>query len=183
MISVRWHGRGGQGCFTAARILGASAVNEGLYALAFPSFGPERRGAPVLGFTKIDYAPVTDRSEIKSCDFIVVMDDSILDENVVRGLNPKGAVIVNTTHSSFPFIDERVRFTGFNAYDAAIKLIGKPIVNTALLGALIAVSGIVDIESAAKAVLEDFGIKQAQKNVELLKYSWEIVKNGGNKKA
>ena len=178
MISVRWHGRGGQGCFTAARILGAAAVREGLHALAFPSFGPERRGAPVLGFTRIDNQPVTDRSEIKSCEFVVVLDDSILNENVTRGLNPGGALIVNTGLELFPVLSDEVRVISFNGFEAAAKFLGKPIVNTALLGALIAVSGIVDIESAAKAILEDSGIKQAEKNVELLKYSWEKVKNG-----
>jgi pyruvate ferredoxin oxidoreductase gamma subunit len=84
---------------------------------------------------------------------------------------------VNTALSSVPLAWGR-RFVGFDAREAAINHLGKPIVNTALLGALVAVSGIVDIESAAKAVLEDAGIKQAEKNVELLKYSWEIVKNG-----
>jgi len=177
MISVRWLGRGGQGCFTAARILGAAAVIEGRYALAFPSFGPERRGAPVLGFTRIDNFPVTDRSEVKSCDYLVVMDDSILDENVVKALNPGGVLIANTTNISLPFIGENIRFVGFDASQASIKFLGKPIVNTALLGALAGVSGIVRLESAERAVLEDAGIKQAQKNVELLKFSWETVKN------
>jgi pyruvate ferredoxin oxidoreductase gamma subunit len=178
MISVRWHGRGGQGCFTAARILGAAAMREGLHALAFPSFGPERRGAPMVGFTRIDYRPVTDRSEIKACEFVVVLDDSILDENVTRGLNPGGALIVNTGLDLFPVLNDEVRVISFNGFEAAAKFLGKPIVNTALLGALIAVSGIVDIESAAKAILEDSGIKQAEKNIELLKYSWEKVTNG-----
>lgn len=70
MIEIRWHGRGGQGAFTAARLLGlAAAVEGGKYALAFPSFGPERRGAPVLGFTKIDDKPIRNRSQIKHCDW------------------------------------------------------------------------------------------------------------------
>jgi pyruvate ferredoxin oxidoreductase gamma subunit len=178
MISVRWHGRGGQGCFTAARILGAAAVHEDLYALAFPSFGPERRGAPVLGFTRIDKSPVTDRSEVKTCDFVVVMDDSILNDTVIKGLKPEGIIIVNTNIPLFPFIRDGIRLITFNAYEVAAKFFNKPIVNTALLGALIAASGIVNIESAVKAVLEDSGIKQADKNAKLLKYSWELVKHG-----
>jgi pyruvate ferredoxin oxidoreductase gamma subunit len=78
----------------------------------------------------------------------------------------------------FPVLNDEVRVISFNGFEAAAKFLGKPIVNTALLGALIAVSGIVDIESAAKAILEDSGIKQAEKNIELLKYSWEKVTNG-----
>ena len=178
MISVRWHGRGGQGCFTAARILGAAAVHDGLHALAFPSFGPERRGAPMLGFTRIDHSPVTDRSEVTACDFAVIMDDSILGENVTRGLNPGGALLVNTTLPLSPVVDDRIRLVRFDACTAAVKFLGKPIVNTAMLGALIAVSGIVSLESAVKAILEDAGIKQPEKNAELLKYSLELVKNG-----
>jgi pyruvate ferredoxin oxidoreductase gamma subunit len=178
MISVRWHGRGGQGCFTAARILGAAAVLDGLHALAFPTFGPERRGAPMLGFTRIDRLPVTDRSEIKACEYVVVLDDSILDENVKMGLKPGGALIVNTGLELFPVLNDETRVISFNGSEAAVKFLGKPIVNTALLGALIAVSGIVSLESAVKAVLQDPGIKQSEKNAELLKYSWGVVKNG-----
>ena len=77
MVEVRWHGRGGQGAFTAARLLGASAaLFEGRHALAFPSFGPERRGAPVLGFTRIDDHKITDRSAVTACDFVVVLDET-----------------------------------------------------------------------------------------------------------
>ncbi len=77
MIEVKWHGRGGQGGFTAARFLGLSAaLFENKYTLAFPSFGPERRGAPVLGFTKIDTSPIRDRSAVRTCDYVVVLDET-----------------------------------------------------------------------------------------------------------
>ncbi len=164
--------------FYCRKDIGGGAVREGLHALAFPSFGPERRGAPMVGFTRIDNQPVTDRSEIKSCEYVVVLDDSILDENVARGLKPGGILIVNTELDLFPVLSDEVRVISFNGVEAGVKFFGKPIVNTALLGALIAVSGIVDIDSAAKAILEDSGIKQAGKNVELLKYSWSVFKNG-----
>ena len=75
MIEVRWHGRGGQGSFTAARLLGlAASVYDERFAQAFPSFGPERRGAPVLGFTRIDDFKITDRSELDVCDYVIVLE-------------------------------------------------------------------------------------------------------------
>src|ERR1035437_6292517 len=98
MIEVRWHGRGGQGCFTAARLLGmAAALFEDKFALAFPSFGPERRGAPVLGFTRIDDRKITDRSAVTECDYIVVLDETLMNSQIVNGLRLHGKVIINTT--------------------------------------------------------------------------------------
>jgi pyruvate ferredoxin oxidoreductase gamma subunit len=107
-----------------------------------------------------------------------VLDDSILDENVTRGIKPGGALIVNTAVPLFPVINGDMRVISFNGSEAGVKFLGKPIVNTALLGALIAVSGVVRLESAIKAILADTSLKQAAKNAELLKYSWEAVKNG-----
>ena len=74
MLEIRWHGRGGQGAFTAARLLGAAALFDGQFALAFPSFGPERRGAPIQAFTRLDGRRIGDRSALRACDFAVVLD-------------------------------------------------------------------------------------------------------------
>ena len=79
MKEIRWHGRGGQGGFTVSRLLGiAAGMFENKHALAFPSFGPERRGAPVLAFTKIDDSKIHDRSEVNQCDYVVVMDETLV---------------------------------------------------------------------------------------------------------
>ena len=87
MREVIWHGRGGQGAFTAARLLGAAAsLAEGRFVLAFPSFGPERRGAPIRAFTKMDDAPIGDRSASAQADFVVYLDDTLLDEDWQRCL-------------------------------------------------------------------------------------------------
>ncbi|MBK5241799.1 2-oxoacid:acceptor oxidoreductase family protein, partial [Clostridium sp.] len=97
MIEVRWHGRGGQGSFTIARLLGmAASVFGGEYAQAFPSFGPERRGAPVLGFTRIDSEKITDRSEVDQCDYVVVLDETLWGPSVLSGLKENAIIIVNT---------------------------------------------------------------------------------------
>ena len=175
MISIRWHGRGGQGCFTAARLLGAAAVNAGRYALAFPSFGPERRGAPVLGFTRIDDAPITDRSEVSECDGVVVLDDTLLNDRAVVGLRPGGWFVANTRLSTVPFLPEGVRFTALDAWELARQILGKPIVNTAMLGALIAASNVVPVSDAAKAIEEDPGVNQAEKNKALFLKAWHQV--------
>ena len=99
MKEIRWHGRGGNGGFTAARLLGyAASLHCGKYAQAFPSFGPERRGAPVLGFTRIDDAPITDHSQVYSCDCVIVLDETLLEVvNILEGLKEDGSVFINST--------------------------------------------------------------------------------------
>jgi pyruvate ferredoxin oxidoreductase gamma subunit len=177
MIAVRWHGRGGQGCFTAARLLGAAAVYEGRHALAFPSFGPERRGAPILGFTRIDDRPVTDRSAVHTCTHVVVLDDSLLDAHVAEGLVPGGTLIINTRSHSYFFMPQDRRVVCLDATALAVSVLGKPIVNTAMLGALIAASGIVDIESVVHALENDYGIKNIQQNIALLRQAHAALRS------
>ena len=110
MTEIRWHGRGGLGAFTAARLLGcAVSLFEGKYALAFPSFGPERRGAPVFAFTRIDDKAITDRSEVVSCDCAVVLDDTLFGDPVKKGLKPGATVIINTTKDKSQFAIDGVQ--------------------------------------------------------------------------
>ena len=110
MTEIRWHGRGGLGAFTAARLLGcAVSLFEGKYALACPSFGPERRGAPVFAFTRIDDKAITDRSEVVSCDCAVVLDDTLFGDPVKNGLKPGATVIVNTTKDKSQFAIDGVQ--------------------------------------------------------------------------
>ena len=99
MIEILWNGRGGQGAFTAARILGAAWAlkNERNYALAFPSFGPERRGAPVRAFTKLSDRPINNRSEIRLSDFTVYLDDTLFNDTALGNLKDGGKIILNTT--------------------------------------------------------------------------------------
>lgn len=148
MIEIRWHGRGGQGSFTASKLLGASAaLFGGRHALSFPSFGPERRGAPVLAFTKIDDKKINDRSEIKKCDFIVVLDETLFSESFFNDLKGKGRIIVNTANrGAYAKYDSRV-ITTVDASAVALEILGRPITNTAMLGALIAVSNIVGLDA------------------------------------
>ena len=97
MTEILWHGRGGQGAFTAARLLGeAYALKDGSYALAFPSFGPERRGAPIRAFTKLDSKPIGNRSEVKKADFSIFLDDTLFSDSAFDELKPGGKVLLNT---------------------------------------------------------------------------------------
>lgn len=156
MIEIRWHGRGGQGSFTASKLLGASAaLYGGKHALAFPSFGPERRGAPVLAFTKIDDKKINDRSEIRKCDYIVVLDETLFHESFFNDLKVGGKIIVNTSErENYSNYDER-QIKTVDASSIALEILGKPITNTAMLAALTAVSDIVELD-ALKEGIEGF---------------------------
>lgn len=183
MIEVRWHGRGGQGAFTGARLLGLSAVLfEGRYALAFPSFGPERRGAAVLAFNRIADEPVGDRSDVTECDYVVVLDDTLL-AVVWQGLKPGCTVLVNTARPEIVEdsrarngVSQDVRVIALDASAIAKECIGRPIVNTAMLGALAAASGLIRQESAEAGIRHEMPAAQAEKNVQALRRAAEEVR-------
>ncbi len=132
MIEVIWHGRGGQGAFTAARLLAAGySAPDGKHALAFPSFGPERRGAPMRAFTKLDDAPIGDRSACARADIVVYLDDTLFDEGWDEELKPGGFALVNSVRS---FGDARI--VTVDADGISQRILGRVIPNTALLAKL-----------------------------------------------
>lgn len=179
MTEIRWHGRGGLGAFTAARLLGcAVSLYEGKYALAFPSFGPERRGAPVFAFTRIDTKAISDRSEVVECDVAVVLDDTLFGESVRRGLKPGATVIVNTTHDKAMFEIEGCNVVTIDATGLALEVLGRPITNVPLLGALIAATGITSVEAVESAIDDQLAPKLREKNKKLLNMTYELVKEG-----
>ncbi|MDR3564285.1 MAG: 2-oxoacid:acceptor oxidoreductase family protein [Negativicutes bacterium] len=155
MNEIRWHGRGGQGGFTAARLLGmAASFYPNYYVQAFPSFGPERRGAPVLGFTRIDTQPIFDHSMVYGCDYVVVLDESLLETvDVRKGLRPGGILLINSSHEPEHFMTAHdFGLYTIGATGIATEILGQVVVNTAMFGALIAVSGLVSLEAALRAV-------------------------------
>lgn len=163
MIEIRWHGRGGQGAFTAAKILGAAAIKDNKFSLTFPSFGPERRGAPIQAFNKIDTHSIINRSEVKQCDYLIFLDDALFNISYLDDLKTDGMVLINTASSkkfeAFPQIKT------IDADRIAIDIINKPICNTAMLGALSRFSD--DVSSAAleSSILSTFnnkGLKNQQ---------------------
>lgn len=108
MKKIIWYGRGGQGAFTAAKLLGAAYALKGdsYYSIAFPSFGPERRGDPVRAFTKLDRKPILDRSETEKADYIIILDETLYSDSLKNLLKPNGKIIVNTKKkTSVKFID------------------------------------------------------------------------------
>jgi len=149
MIEILWHGRGGQGAFTAARILGAaySLKGENFFALAFPSFGPERRGAPVRAFTKLSDKPLHNRSEIKKSDYIIFLDDTLFSKDALNGLKENGKIILNTTTTY-----KEPNIITFNATKIAGDILGLPIANTVMLGALAALCDKVSIKDIDFAI-------------------------------
>lgn len=178
MIEVRWHARGGQGGFTAARLLGlASSVFGGNYAQAFPSFGPERRGAPVLGFTRIDEKPITDHSQVYACDYVVVLDETLMEVvDVTSGLKNGGVLLINTTSSpeSFNF-NGKFKVVTLSATDIALEELRAPITNTTMMGALAAVADFVDLESVLKAIDKGMPENLREKNKKAIKRAYEEI--------
>lgn len=167
MTEVRFHGRGGQGAVTSAEIAAQAAIDEGLYAQAFPNFGPERRGAPVMAFLRVSPFPIKTRSRVYTPDVIVILDPTLLlSANPAAGLRSNGFVVINI---SKPLEEVRRQFPGFKvaAVDAsriAREEMGVPITNTTMLGSLVRATKLIRLESLATPIRERFGI-MAQKNI------------------
>lgn len=171
MIEVLWHGRGGQGAFTAARLLGAaSSFADGSYALAFPSFGPERRGAPMRAFTKMSREPIGDRSAVNRANYVIYLDDTLLGEGWEDELLPDGKVIVNSVRS---FGDPRI--VAIDANGISQKILGRPIPNTALLGALCSVCDYVSADNVKRAIEGYMPAKLHEKNKRVVDAALEAV--------
>lgn len=159
MTEIIWYGRGGQGAFTAAKLLGAAYALKGdsYYSIAFPSFGPERRGAPVRAFTKLDRKPILDRSETEKADYIIILDETLYSNSLKNLLKPNGKIIVNTKQK---VSDSVYSFDG-NSISDNLKL---PVVNTVMLGAFSAISGIVTTDKINEAIEKYMPLKLHEKN-------------------
>ncbi len=179
MLEIRWHGRGGQGAVTSVELLSLAAIEEGKYAQGFPSFGTERRGAPVTGFNRVDDKQIKIRSGIYHPDVVVVLDKSLVAlVDVCEGLKPDGILLVNTT-KSLQELKQDIKFGGkiatVDATGIAWKELGVPITNTTMLGALVKVIGTVKFESLTNPIQERFG-RIAQKNLAAAKSAYDQVK-------
>lgn len=157
-----WLGRGGQGAFTAAKLLGAAYTidDDSKYALAFPSFGPERRGAPVRAFTKLDTKSVADRSQTEKADYIVILDDTLYSPQLHELLKENGKIIVNSKNK----IDNVLTFDA-EKIASEFRL---PTVNTVMLGLLTGLSGVVTAENAVEAIKGYMPQKIQERNINAL---------------
>ncbi len=183
MIEIRWHARGGQGGFTAARLLGlAASVFGGNYAQAFPSFGPERRGAPVLGFTRIDHKPITDHSQVYRCDYVLVIDETLIESvDVAKGLKEDGTIIINSKKRPEDFkFSGNFRVLTIDAAKIAREELGSPIANTAMLGALAAASDLVNLSCLLQAVDKGMPADLAEKNKKAIERAYNLMRKGEN---
>jgi pyruvate ferredoxin oxidoreductase gamma subunit len=177
LIEIRWHGRGGQGAVTSAELLAQAAISEGKYAHAFPSFGPERRGAPVLAFVRISsQEPIRIRAEITQPDVVVVLDPGLLDiVNVTSGLKGNGMLVINTRKS---FADIEARFktkckvAKVDATTIAREVLGIPVTNTTMIGALLRAAGVVKLESLFEPLRRRFG-RLAEKNINAMQKAYD----------
>jgi len=186
MKEVRWHGRGGQGAVTAAKILAESALAVGKYVQAFPEYGAERMGAPVKAFTRISSTPIVIHSQIEEPDVVTVLDMTLFGAvDILEGLKPDGALVVNT-HKNPGEIRSEIDFEGRKLYvlDAtqiSLDEIGKDLPNTPLVGAMVKVLGGLDVDAVADGFAKKYGRKFTSKviegNVNAMKRAYEEVKS------
>jgi pyruvate ferredoxin oxidoreductase gamma subunit len=180
---IRWHGRGGQGAVTSAKILAEAAFHSGFAGVTSqPSFGAERRGAPITASTRLAHEPIRVLSQVTEPDIVVVLDDSLLGvANATAGLAPGGMVIVNTNRSASELGiggDAHVVTSDVTGAAMAADLIvgGQPMVSTAILGAFAAATGLITMESVEAAIGHAFSGKAATKNIEAARIAFECTK-------
>src|SRR5579859_3213284 len=164
MFQVRFHGRGGQGVVTAAELLAAAAFSEGRYAQAFPSFGSERMGAPVLSFCRIDRKPIRTREPVTEPDALVIQDPTLLHQaDLFAGLTASGYVLINATRSftqlglaDLVATRDSVRLLTIPASSLAMSRLGRPLPGAPLLAALAALTGVVSLDGVLAAIDDRF---------------------------
>jgi pyruvate ferredoxin oxidoreductase gamma subunit len=185
MLQVRFHGRGGQGVVTAAEMLSIAAFEQGRHALAFPSFGSERTGAPVVAFCRIDDQEIRLREPILEPDALIIQDPTLLHQvDVFQGLKPDGYVLINSTRSFDELgvgdITQRFRherLTHVPATEIAMKHLGRPVANAVLLGGFAALSGLITLDAVAHAIRDKFSGKVADGNVAAAAEAYDYIKN------
>jgi pyruvate ferredoxin oxidoreductase gamma subunit len=174
MIEIRIHGRGGQGVVTAARLLATAAFEDGKWVQSFPMFGVERRGAPVEGYVRIDDKPIRIRCHVYSPDYILVLDQSLIDViNIASGIKKGGMIIINSK------VSYKKRFkcktVSVDLFSIAEEILGRPIVNTAMLGAFAGITKLVTLNSLLKAIEKGMDKKYVEMNKKLVERAYEMV--------
>ena len=168
LIEIRWHGRGGQGAKTASLLLADAAFNTGKYIQGFPEYGPERMGAPITAYNRISTKPITIHSNIYEPDYVVVVDDTLLEAvDVTAGLKETGAIVINTTKDA-EFIRNNLKgYKGevytIDAKKISIEALGKYFPNTPMLAAIVKVSKIMTDEDFLNDMQGSFKHKFAKK--------------------
>lgn len=185
MLQIRIHGRGGQGVVTAAELLSVAAFEQGRHAQAFPSFGSERTGAPVVAFCRIDDREIRLREPILSPDVLIVQDPTLLHQvDVFQGLQPDGYVLINSRRSfgELGLAEVAARFrherlTTVPATEIALKHLKRPLPNAVLLGGFAALSGLITLEAVAHALRDKFSGPVAEANIAAAAEAFAYIRN------
>ncbi|MEE9323265.1 MAG: pyruvate ferredoxin oxidoreductase subunit gamma [Candidatus Aenigmarchaeota archaeon] len=171
VIEIRVHGRGGQGAVTAAELIAVSAFKDGKFSQAFPKFGPERRGSPLESFCRISDEFINLRTEIYTPDHVIVLDDSLPKVvDITEGLSRKGVILINS--------DRKVSFNHYKVYTVnatkiALEILGRPIVNTVMLGAFAKATNLITLKSLIDSIKERFKGDIRKKNIKAVKRAYE----------
>lgn len=187
MIEIRWHGRGGQGAKTASLLLADAAFNTGKYIQGFPEYGPERMGAPITAYNRISDTPIRIHSNIYEPDYVVVVDDTLLESvDVTSGLKEDGAIVINTTKDGENLKKLLKEYEGkvytIDARKVSMETLGRYFPNTPMLAAIVKVSGIMEEEAFLNDMEGSFKHKFAKKpeviegNMKALKLALKEVK-------
>lgn len=190
VLEIRWHGRGGQGAKTAALLFGESALETGKYIQAFPEYGPERMGAPVSAYNRLSDEPIQIHSAIKNPKIVVVLDPTLIDAvHVLEGLKEDGILLVNTKDEPkvlkqrLGLEQTKIRIFTVDATQIAIDTIERAIPNTPMLGALVKVTGVFNIDSMLDSIKKKLLVKfrgnekLVEGNIASVKRAYEEVKS------
>lgn len=183
MHEIRWHGRGGQGAVTSAKLVASAAFKSGFSGVtSAPSFGAERRGAPVTASTRLAHEPIRVYSQVTQPDIVVVLDDSLLEVGgATAGLRPGGSLVVNTTRPA----EQVAAPEGVHVYTADVTgaaqaagviVGGTPMVSAAILGSVAKATGLITLESVEASIAESFSAAAAQKNAEAARIAYDCTR-------
>lgn len=178
MEQIRIHGRGGQGSVTMAQMLAQAAFEGEKWSQGFPSYGVERRGAPIQAFARIDDEKITDRSQVDNPDYVIVQDSTLIGlVDILDGLRDGGMVLVNTAEDPKELdLETDEELVTIDATSIALDHLGKPIMNTALLGAFAGATGLINIDDIEKVIKRKFPGEIGDKNVKAAEEAYEKVK-------
>ena len=182
MVEFRWHGRGGQGAWTASELLARTALDEGKYIQSFPEFGPERMGAPVTAFTRISTEPIRLHCAIYDPDVVIVLDNTLLKSvPVTNGLNRDDTALIINSAEEPAVIKENLKVTKGKVWtvpatEIALRILGAPITNTALLGVVAKATAIVTLEGIEKTLKGRFRRDLAEKNFAVIQEAYKEAK-------
>jgi 2-oxoacid:acceptor oxidoreductase gamma subunit (pyruvate/2-ketoisovalerate family) len=182
MVEFRWHGRGGQGAWTASELLARTALDEGKYIQSFPEFGPERMGAPVTAFTRISSEPIRLHCAIYNPDVVIVLDNTLLKTvPVTLGLEQEENILIINSNEEPSILKEKLKVTKGKVWtvpatEIALRILGAPITNTALLGVVAKSTGIVTLEGIEKTLKVRFRADLAEKNFSVINEAFKEAK-------